>query len=118
MRRLAAALFFVLPVAGPALASPAMTVMPTVMRQSPSSHSPILQSIPANAEIDVSGCGRAWCTASWRDISGFVPTRAVAADQYAPAPTYEYAPPPVVVAPAPFFFGGYGYYGHPWRHHY
>lgn len=116
MRRLVAALLFVLPVAAPALASPAMTVMPTLMRQSPSSHSAILQSIPANAEIDVSGCGTAWCTASWRNISGFVPTRAVAADQGAPAPGY-YAPPPVVVAPVPFFYGGYGY-GHHWRHYY
>jgi uncharacterized protein YraI len=117
MRRLIAALLFILPVAGPALASPAMTVMPTVMRQSPSSHSAVLQSIPANAQIDVSGCGAVWCTASWRDISGFVPARAVAADQSAPPPEYYGAPPPVVIAPVPFYFGGYGY-GHHWRHYY
>lgn len=113
MRAAAAALLISLPFAGAALASPAMTTMPVQMRQSPTAHSRVVQSIPAHAQIDVVDCGRHWCTASWRDISGFVPVNAVGASD---APLVDAAPPPpppgpaVVIAP----FG----YGYGWRRHY
>jgi uncharacterized protein YraI len=102
-----------------------MTTVPTQMRQEPSSHSPVVQSIPPNAEIDIGGCGKIWCSASWRDMSGFVRASAIAAAPGAPPLVYSDAPPPgVVVAPplvvAPFgccWGPGWGY-GHPWRHYY
>lgn len=93
MRRLAAALCFATVSANSALASPAMTTVPTQMRQAPSSHAPIVQSIPPNAEIDVGGCGKIWCSASWRDIPGYVRASSIAAAPGAPPLVYADAPP-------------------------
>ena len=54
----------------PAFADPAMTTAPVVMRRAaPSPKARIVQSIPANARIDLSHCSRDWCYASWRDGS-------------------------------------------------
>lgn len=113
MRRLLAACLILAPAA--ALATPAMTDRPTVMRAAPSNHARVLQSIPANAQIDVEGCGQYWCNASWRDISGFVSVNVISGGG---PPVYRPAPPPVVFGPpvvvAPFGFG----FGYGWRHHY
>ncbi len=128
MRRLAAALCFATVSANSALASPAMTTVPTQMRQAPSSHAPIVQSIPPNAEIDVGGCGKIWCSASWRDIPGYVRASSIAAAPGAPPLVYADAPPPpppgvvmappLVVAPYGCCWGpGWGW-GHPWHHYY
>ena len=111
--------------AGAAEAYPALTTAPTTMRASPSFHAAVVQSIPANAEIEVNGCGQVWCSASWRDLSGFVHVTVVGAppvDMAAPPPVY--APPPVVIAPpiAPYYgWGwrpGWGGYGYGYRHYY
>lgn len=121
MRRLVVASCFSLAFAGAAMAEPAMTTKPTQMRASPSSHAHVVQSIPANAQIDVSGCGAVWCSASWRDLSGFVPAKAVVANAggaplvYSDPPPPVYAPPPVVFAPFGCCFYGYGY---GWHHYY
>ena len=112
---------------GHALASPAVTATPTIMRASPSSKAAVVQAIPANAEIEVDGCGKVWCHASWRSRAGFVRVEAVAAlpagEPYPPEP-----PPPVVVAPfypPPYPWGPGYYYGpgvgfgfgyHHWRY--
>jgi uncharacterized protein YraI len=103
---------------GPAAATPGMTTSPTVMRDAPRSHAHVVQSIPANAQIDIGGCGKYWCSASWRDLSGFVATRAVStaggpplyANAIPPGPAYV-GPPPVVVAP--YYGWGWG-----WRRRY
>ena len=114
MRRLLAAFLFLVPSCA-AWATPAMTTAPTAMRAAPSAHSRVVQSIPANAQIDIEDCGRYWCNASWRDVSGFVPVNVVAAGgppvYRAPPPPPAYYGPPVVVAPF-----GFGYYG--WHRHY
>jgi len=114
MRAIPAALLLAA-AAFPAQASPAMTSGPTTMYEQPSRRSHVIQVIPANAQIDVEGCGRYWCNASWRDISGFVSVNAVEAGgpllhSAAPPPPVVFGPPVVV---APF---GFGYYG--WRRHY
>ena len=48
------------------------------MRAAPSFNAAVVQSIPANAQIDVTNCGKMWCSASWRDIPGFVRVTALA----------------------------------------
>jgi hypothetical protein len=92
---------------GGALADPAVTRSVTNMRQGPDPRAPLVQRIPANAEIDVSDCTAGWCYASWRDVFGYVLT-ANTLPLVAP-------PPPVVLGPAYGFGFGYGfgprYYG-------
>ena len=124
MRRLILAGGAVLALGSVALANPVMTIVPTSMRNAPNSHAAIVQPIPAHAEIDVSGCGRIWCSASWRDLEGFVRASAIAAapggsplvysdeppPELEPGPAFVYAPP-LVVAPFGCCFGGY-YGGH------
>jgi len=121
MRRIAAAFLLAAAVAGPARATPAVTNASTLMREAPDSHARVVQSIPASAEIDLVGCGKAWCSASRRDIDGFV--RASVVSEAPPGPPLAYQdapppPPPLVVAPFGWSWGyGYGW-GHPWRHYY
>ncbi len=105
---------------GPAAATPAMTTSPTVMRDAPSSRAHVVQSIPGNAEIDIGGCGKVWCSASWRDISGFVAARVVSTAG-GPPPVYADEPPlgpPVEVGP-PVFVAPFGWgYGYGWHRRY
>ncbi len=91
-------------------ANPAMTAADTPMRAAPNSHAQVVQDVPAHAQIDVTGCGRVWCSASWRDVSGFVAARDIAEND---APLAHAAPPPPPVVVSPFFGWGYG-----WRRHY
>jgi len=93
----------------PSLASPALTVAPAPMRTAPSPYAPVVQAVPANAEIDVQGCGRRWCYGSWRGLFGFLPIYAVSQGAWAPPaaappPVFGFAPPPPpVVVPGPVF---------------
>jgi len=102
---------------GSACADPAMTRTVTNMRQGPDPRAPLVQRIPANAEIDVNDCSAGWCYASWRDVFGYV-LAANTLPLVAP-------PPPVVLGPTYGFgfsygFGpryyGPGYWGPGWRH--
>jgi hypothetical protein len=114
--------------AGAALASPAMTIEPTTMRQSPNSHAAVVQSIPPNAQIEITGCGKVWCSASWRDIPGFVRASSINATPGAPPLVNSYAPPPpppgpVYVGPPPLVIAPFGCcwggpYGYGWRRYY
>jgi uncharacterized protein YraI len=61
----------------PAVADPAETTEPTVMRAAPSSRARFVQSIPNGGQIDLSSCVRTWCYASWRDLFGYVPVRSI-----------------------------------------
>ena len=96
-------------------ASPAQTFRDVAMFQGPSSHSPVVQSIPANAQIDVQSCGRTWCYGSWREIPGFVLAKALVFGgggapygDVAPPPPYADAPPPPPVGVQPWgWAGGY-----------
>jgi len=107
MRPLLPAAGLVAVVAAPSLADPALTVAPSVMRRAANPYSPIVQTVPVNAEVDIQSCGGAWCYGSWRGLYGFFPAFAVA--QGALPPTVGFAPPPssfvvtapVVVAPPP-----------------
>ena len=110
MRRLLTSFFLLVPTL--ALATPALTNAPTTMREAPSAHSRVVQSIPANAQIDIEGCGRYWCNASWRNIDGFVPANVVSAGG---PPVYNAAPPPVVFGP-PVVFAPFGW-GYGWHRH-
>ena len=116
MRRLLTAFGFGLAFAGAAFAHPAMTTMDTQMRESPDAHAHVVQAIPAHAQIDVEGCGPVWCSASWRDVPGYVRADAVVPGAGGPlhASPGPPPPPPVVVAPFGFFWG----WGHPWRPYY
>jgi len=129
MRRLVAALAVSSLLASAALASPAMTIVPTTMRQSPNSHAAAVQSIPANAVIDVTGCGKVWCSASWKDLPGFVKASSINsapgavplidADEPPPPPPGVYeGPPPLIVAPFGCCWGGPGWGWGYHRHYY
>jgi hypothetical protein len=96
----------------PALASPAETTVKTVMHAAPDFHSAVVQTIPAHAQIDVTGCGQMWCSASWRNIPGFVRANTFAGAPDAPPPPYAGdgpvgVAPPVLVAP----YYGWGWHG-------
>jgi len=110
MRRLVTAFGLGLAFAGSALAHPAMTTVGTQMRESPNGHSRVVQDIPANAQVDVEGCGPVWCSASWRNIPGFVRADAVVAGGVGLRPAYRPPPPPFF---RPFGWG-YGYGWHPY----
>jgi hypothetical protein len=121
MRRLLAVSALCLGSAAPAVADPAETIAPTIMRAAPSAAARVVQRIPAHAEIDLSSCSGAWCRVSWRDRFGYVRAEAVAVGSYAPRPAYYsyYGPryywgPPVVVAPGWGWGRPYGY-GWGWR---
>jgi uncharacterized protein YraI len=87
----------------PAVADPAETTEPTVMRAAPSSRAKFVQSIPSGAQIDLNSCVKSWCYASWRDLFGYVPVRSIVVLPDGPP---AYRPPPVIVAP---FGWGWGY---------
>jgi uncharacterized protein YraI len=94
--------------AGAAAANPAMTAYGTSMRAAPSSRAHVVQRIPPHAQIDIGDCGARWCSASWRNIDGYVRVEAIAANTGPLAPAA--APPP------PYGYYGYGgpsYYGGP-----
>jgi hypothetical protein len=118
LRRLLLAAGLGVGLAGPCFADPAITTATSAMRHSPSLHSRIVQTIPANAEIDLQNCARDWCYVSWRNIFGYIPSFAVAQGGpppgvVAPAESVVVAPPPVVVGPAFVWGGPYigGYWG-------
>ncbi len=108
--------------AGQCFADPAITTASSAMRHAPSLHSRIVQTIPADAEIDLQNCSGDWCYVSWRNIFGYIPSLAVAQGGPPPgavAPPPVVAAPPVVVAPVfgwggPYVGGYWGGYG--WRH--
>jgi hypothetical protein len=108
MRRLVIAFGLGLAFAGSALAHPAMTTVGTQMRETPNGHSRVVQDIPPNAQVDVDDCGPVWCSASWRNIPGFVRADAVVAGGVGLRPAYRRPPPPLF---APF---GWGYGWHPY----
>ncbi len=103
-------------------AYPAMTVASSNMRKAANPYSPVVQAVPANAQIDIQSCGGEWCYGSWRNLYGFLPAFAVA--QAAPPlpPVVGFAPPPppvvvaapMLVAPAPVYRWGGPYVGVGW----
>jgi hypothetical protein len=84
--------------AGPSFASPAMTGAPVTMHAAPNGKSRVVQRIPANAEIDLSTCGRGWCQASWRHLSGYIPAEIVVLGPPPATLPGNAMPPPVVNA--------------------
>ncbi len=125
MRRTLLAAGLVFGLVGPSFADPAVTTAWSAMRRAPSGHSRVVQSVPANAQIDLLNCSGEWCYASWRDLSGYIPAFAVAGAA-APAPVVAAPPavvaappvvvagPPVVVAPAFGWGGPYVGFGYGW----
>ncbi len=109
MRSLILALALGTLAASAAAANPAMTNAPTPMRAAPSRHAHVVQDIPARAQIDISDCGDRWCSASWRDISGYVAVEAITAND---APLERLGPPGPPVVVAPYFGYGWGYGWH------
>ncbi|HEY1452523.1 MAG TPA: hypothetical protein VGF57_03585 [Roseiarcus sp.] len=84
----------------PALAELAMTGSPVAMRSGPAGSARVVQRIPASAEIELSGCRRGWCQASWRHSSGYIPAGAVVlGPPPATLPGKEMPPPVVNAAP-------------------
>ena len=127
MRRLLLAAGLCAEVVGPSFADPAITTAWSNMRRAPSAHSRIVQGVPANAQIDLQGCGPEWCSASWRNLSGYIPAFAVAGGGAPPPLVAAPPPPPVVVAAPPIivgpaygwggpYVGGYWGGGYGWRH--
>ena len=125
MRRLLLAVGISSLLAGPSLAYPSITSAPSNMRRAANPYSRIVQSVPANAQVDIQSCGGAWCYGSWRGLYGFLPAFAVAQDGppavEAPPPV-AFAPPPpplvvtapVIVAPPPIYHWGGPYVGVGW----
>ena len=110
MRRLLLAAGLSVGLLGPSFADPAITTASSNMRRAPNVHSHIVQSVPANAEIDLQNCAGDWCHASWRNLSGFIPAFAVAQagpppGAVAPPPAAVVGAPPIVVDPAPIIVG-------------
>jgi hypothetical protein len=111
MRRVLVVLGMSTLISGQALASPALTSSPTIMRASPSSKARVIQAIPNNVQIDLNYCDKAWCYVSWRNLLGYVSAKSVVALPEAPPPGVVYGPPAVVVAP----YYGWGWdYGWGW----
>src|SRR5580658_10664235 len=108
MHRLLTAFGFGLVFSGSALANPAMTTTDTEMLESPKAHAHVVQAIPAHAQVDVENCGPVWCSASWRNIPGFVRANAVVPGGVGLRPAYRPPPPPFF---RPF---GWGYGWHPY----
>ena len=118
MRRLLLSAGLSVGLIGPSFADPAVTTAWSNMRSAPNVHSHIVQSVPANAQIDLQNCAGDWCHASWRNLSGFIPAFAVAQagppPGGAPPPAVVVAPAPIIVGPAwgwggPYVGGGWGY---------
>ena len=111
MRRLLLAAGLSVGLAGPSFADPAITTAWSDMRSAPSGHSRVVQSVPANAEIDLQNCAGDWCHASWRNLSGYIPAFAVA-EAAAPPPGVAAAAAagrrraPPVSSPRPIGWGG------------
>ena len=119
MRRLLTAFGFGLVFSGSALAQPGMTTTDTEMLEAPKAHAHVVQAIPAHAQVDVEDCGPVWCSASWRNIPGFVPAKAVVPGAAGPLHGPPPPRPPVVIAPVIAPFGwGWGYGWGPWHHYY
>jgi SH3-like domain-containing protein len=99
--------------ASAASADPAVTTVAAGMRGAPTAKARLVQSVPANAEIDLNYCSKAWCYASWRDRFGYLPASAVAAPPYPDQP--DGGPPPIAGSG---WGGGWGpfYYGSWYRH--
>lgn len=120
MRRSLLAAGLVFGLVGPSFADPAVTTAWSNMRRAPDGHSRVVQSVPANAEIDLQNCSGDWCYASWRNQFGWIPAFAAGeagAPSVVAAPPIVVAAPPVVVGPA-FGWGGpyVGFdYGWGWR---
>jgi hypothetical protein len=87
-----------LALAGPSFANPAMTGAPVRMHAAPNGKSRVVQRIPANAEIELSTCGRGWCQASWRHLSGYIPAEAVVLGPPPATGPGNEMPPPVLSA--------------------
>ena len=85
MHRLLTAFGFGLVFSGSALANPAMTTTDTEMLESPKPHAHVVQAIPAHAQVDVEDCGPVWCSASWRNIPGYLRVNAVVPGSRRPA---------------------------------
>jgi hypothetical protein len=126
LRRLLLATSLCVGLASQCLAEPAITTATSAMRHGPSLHSRIVQTIPANAQIDLQNCAGDWCYASWRNVFGYIPSLAVAQGGPPPgaappgAPPVVVAAPPIVVGPVfgwggPYVGGYWGGYG--WRHY-
>ncbi len=132
MRRTLLAAGLVFGLVGPSFADPAVTTAWSAMRRAPSGHSRVVQSVPANAQIDLQNCSGEWCYASWRDLSGYIPAFAVggaaalgpvvgtppvvvaAPPAVVAAPPVVVAAPPVVVGPAFSWGGPYVGFGYGW----
>jgi hypothetical protein len=104
LRRFLLAAFAGLGFVWPALADPAVTTAPATMRRAPNPHAHIVQTIPPNAQIDLSNCSGDWCYASWRNLFGYIPAFAVA-QAGPPSGAFAPLPPPVVVAAPPVVVG-------------
>ncbi len=101
-------------------ASPALTRSATTMYATASTRAHVVQSIPANAEIDLDHCDRAWCYVSWRDRAGYVSARALDStppDFPVAGPGPYGPPPPPPLAPPPYGYWGGPYVGWGWGWH-
>ena len=125
MRRSLLAAGLVLGLVGPSFADPAVTTAWSNMRRAPGGHSRVVQSVPANAEINLQNCAGDWCYASWRNRFGWIPAFAVGEGGAPPvavggppavvaAPPVVVAAPPVVVSPAFGWGGPYVGFGYGW----
>ena len=68
MRSLCLAVVALGALAGPSFADPALTTASSNMRKAANPHAPIVQQVPANAQIDIQSCGGDWCYGSWRGL--------------------------------------------------
>jgi uncharacterized protein YraI len=111
-----------------AWAAPAYVLSTVNLRSAAGTNNEILAKIPGGSLVEAGACTNGWCEVTWQGKSGFAvvtaldlsgkvpraaaPRRAAVAGEYVPvepAPVMV-APPAVVVAPGPYYYGyRYGY---------
>lgn len=108
-----------------AMAAPAYVLSNVNLRQAAGTANPIMAKIPAGSLVDAANCAE-WCEVSWQGMRGFViataldrsgrvpPRRAAARPAGTVVAAGDYVAvspaPPVVVAPAPYYYYSRPYY--------
>jgi hypothetical protein len=93
------ALLFVLGISsllvGQAIARPAKTISTTVLRVTPKPGARALQMLPADEDINLVSCTKAWCVVTWGAQLGYVSAGSIVALPDAPLTSVPAATPPL-----------------------
>lgn len=80
------------------------------LRAGPTTRSPVIDTMPAGAYVNILSCSGSWCRVAWRGTVGYA-----SASYLAGGGAYAYSPPVYVAPPAVSF--GFSFGDRPrWRH--